>query len=150
MPAGRPRSNPELQKLAGNPGKRPIKKTATPKGALQAPKELRPEALAVWKSVVGAMPAATYAATDAFILSTLCEAVADYFDACKALREQGRYIAGSTGQLVLSPAVKDKNEQARLIYTLSQRLYLDPVARQALLAGEPGKVEDDEFGGLIN
>lgn len=112
---------------------------------------MRAEALAVWKSVVGALPEKTYAATDANTLAVLCEAVADYWDAAKTIIEEGRYVKTPT-TVVQHPAVKDKNEQARLIYTYSQRLYLDPVARNSLTNTPPGSGSsafDDEFGGLI-
>jgi P27 family predicted phage terminase small subunit len=148
---GRPPKSPELKRLLGNPGKRPIKESVTVRGVLTPPKQMRAEALAVWKSVVGALPERTYAATDANTLAVLCEAVADYWDAAKTIIAEGRYVKTPT-TIVQHPAVKDKNEQARLIYTYSQRLYLDPVARNSLTANDPSGsngLDADPFAGLI-
>lgn len=132
----------------GNPGRRPIPESIQPKGTISAPKQLSTAARVIWRQVVGAMPEGTYAATDAMGLATLCEAVADYWIAAKKTEEEGRYVKGSTGQLVIAPWVKDKADQARLIYTWSQRLYLDPVARAQLMV-PPSDDADDDFGGLI-
>lgn len=94
------------------------------------------------------MPVGVYTTADESLLAAYVEAVADFHEATRAVLTQGRYIAGSTGQLVLSPAVKDKNEQSRLIMSLGARLGLDPTSRQSL--NTPEAAEQDEFAGLIN
>jgi P27 family predicted phage terminase small subunit len=132
----------------GNPGKRTIPNSVQPSGKLTAPTQLAPAARIAWRKIVGAMPEGTYAATDAMTLATLCEAVADYWTAANMTTTQGRYVAGSTGQMVIAPWAKDKAELARLIYTLSQRLYLDPVARASLVT-PPTTDDADPFEGLI-
>lgn len=148
MPRGRPPTSPELKRLMGNPGKRPIPTSVSPTGKLTPPSQMQPAARAAWRRIVGAMPDGTYAATDAMTLAVLCEAVADYWEAADAVAKNGRYAPGATGQMTIAPWVKDKADAARLIYTYSQRLYLDPVAR-ASLTTVPTKDEADPFEGLI-
>lgn len=150
MPRGRPRTNPELKKLAGNPGKRPIKEAAKTNGKLSPPKQLSKGARFVWNEVVSSMPENTYGSADAYTLSVFCEAVTDYWAAAKMCEENGRYAAGSTGQMAIAPWATDKDKLSRTIYTYSQRLYLDPVARQSLLETDPNTIEEDEFSEFIN
>jgi P27 family predicted phage terminase small subunit len=150
MPRGRPPTNPELKKLAGNPGKRPIKEPAKTKGKLAPPKSMTKDARFVWTEVLASMPEKSYGSADAFTLSVFCEAVADYWTAAKMCEVHGRYAAGSTGQMAIAPWATDKDKLSRTIYTYAQRLYLDPVARQSLLQMTPDNIEEDEFSGFIN
>ncbi|MFC3079504.1 phage terminase small subunit P27 family [Phenylobacterium terrae] len=144
MPAGRPRIPTALKELAGNPGKRALnKREPKPTNTPKPPSTISPGALAVWKRIVSTMPAGVYAATDENLLAAYCEAVAGWREATEAIKTQGRYVNGSTGQLVISPAVKDQNTQADQMNRLGARLGLDPVSRQNINA--PETEEDNEF-----
>lgn len=151
MPAGRPPKPTIIKEREGNPGKRALNKRE-PKpigGGPTPPKTLAPEAFRYWKRLVAAQAEGVFKITDEMALASHCETVADYWNACADLAEQGRYVKGSTGQLVQSPAAKAKNELARLMLSQIARLGLDPIARQALYAPEESSTEDP-FGGLIN
>jgi P27 family predicted phage terminase small subunit len=151
MPAGRPAKPTIIKEREGNPGKRKVNR-AEPKprgGDPTPPKSLAPDALKHWKRLVAAQADGVFKITDEMALAIHCETVADYWQACADVAAQGRYVSGSTGQLVQSPASKAKNELARLMLSQIVRLGLDPIARQALHAPEEGKA-DDMFDGLIN
>jgi P27 family predicted phage terminase small subunit len=91
------------------------------------------------------MPPGVYTSADEGLLATYAETLADYRDACADLVSQGRYVQGSTGQLVISPAMKLKNELARQLSSLGARLGLDPAARQSLNV-EDGQEDTGKFG----
>ncbi|MDO1559813.1 phage terminase small subunit P27 family [Brevundimonas sp. 2R-24] len=149
MPGGRPPTPTRLKELAGNPGKRPInRREPKPTGGAVAPKTLSRDALAAWKRLIGSMPEGVYTVADEGLLAAYCEAVALHRRATAEVAAQGAVTTGSTGQLTVSPWVKIKSDQARLITAIGARLGLDPAARSSLQLQAPDETPD-EFGGLI-
>jgi P27 family predicted phage terminase small subunit len=150
MPAGRPSKPTRLKELAGNPGKRALNKAEPkPTGILAPPKTLSKDATAIWRHVVGAMPTGVFTSVDQGLLTAYCEAYATHQRATIALKTEPLMVTGSTGQMVVSPWVKLRADQARLMITLSARLGFDPISR-AHLAAPNGDGPADEFAGLIN
>lgn len=147
MTRGRPAKPTRLKELAGNPGKRAInRKEPKPTGAAEPPKTLTKDAAAIWKRVVAAMPVATYTRADESLIAAYCEAVALHRRATAEIDAKGMTVAGSTGQLTISPFVKIQADQARLIVSLGGRLGLDPASRQSLHVEDTDPADDGFFG----
>lgn len=136
--------------MAGNPGKRALNKNEPKaKGALVHPKTLSAAASVIWKKVTGAMPPGLYQSVDEGVLAAYCEAYASHQAMTAQLAKDGRFVAGSMGQTVVHPALKEQTNLARTMVTLSAKLGFDPVSRAALHTDEEA-AEDDPFDGLIN
>jgi P27 family predicted phage terminase small subunit len=142
MPAGRPAKPTAIKRLEGNPGKRALnKREPTPKGSAVPAPEMSERALKVWKRLTGAMVAGVYTQADEALMMVYCEAVAEHHAATEMLKTEPRLVKGSTGQLVPSPWLKIRSDQARIIAQVGPRLGLDPVSRQAISA--PDAAPDD-------
>lgn len=138
---------PEMQALKGNPGKR--KKRAPsirPIGDVYIPNYLDDDARACFEMIVAAMPPSTYAATDTGGIAVYAAAWADHKKATEALKTEPALVAGSTGNLTASPWYKIKNEAARIMMTMGDRLGLDPKSRAGLVP--PEEKPKSKFSGL--
>lgn len=147
---GRPRKAPEVRRLEGNPGKRPIlDPVVTASGSVVAPDHLSEDAKACIEVIKRSLPPKTYAACDAFLLAAYASAWAEHKRCVEEVNkpEFKRVEAGSQGQPVLNPWLKHMNEQARLLQSIGARLFLDPVARAALKL--PDEKPASKFDGLI-
>lgn len=139
---------PEMQALKGNPGKR--KKRAPsikPTGDVYIPNYLNDDARQCFEMIVAAMPPGTYAATDTGGVAVYAEAWADHKRATEALKTMPALVAGSTGNLTQNPWFKIKNEAARIMMSMGDRLGLDPKARAGLVRSD--KKPASKFSGLI-
>lgn len=146
MPAGRPAKPTRIKELEGNPGKRRLNKREPKSDGRASPApEMSARALMVWKRLTGAMVAGVYTTLDEALMVVYCEAVAEHHLATEMLKTEPRLVPGSTGQMVPTPWLKIRTEQARLIAQIGPRLGLDPVSRQALNAPEAPE-DDGGFG----
>ncbi|MDT6941871.1 P27 family phage terminase small subunit [Brucella pseudogrignonensis] len=139
---------PEIQALKGNPGKR--KKRAPsirPNGDVYNPNYLDDDARECFEMIVSAMPPSTYAATDAGGIAVYAAAWADHKRATEALKTLPALVPGSTGNLSVNPWFKIKNETARIMMAMGDRLGLDPKSRAGLVA--PEEKPKSKFAGLI-
>ncbi|MBC8719297.1 P27 family phage terminase small subunit [Ochrobactrum sp. Marseille-Q0166] len=139
---------PEIQALKGNPGKR--KKRAPsirPNGDVYIPNYLDDDARECFEMIVSAMPPSTYAATDAGGIAVYAAAWADHKRATEALKTLPALVPGSTGNLSVNPWFKIKNEAARIMMAMGDRLGLDPKSRAGLVA--PEEKPKSKFAGLI-
>ncbi len=139
---------PEMQALKGNPGKRKKRPASIrPDGDVFVPEYLDDDARQCFEMIVAAMPPSTYSATDTGGIAVYAAAWADHKRATEALRSEPSLVVGSTGNLVVNPWYKIKNEAARIMMSMGDRLGLDPKARAALA---PAKQEKkSKFAGLI-
>ncbi|MCK4205267.1 P27 family phage terminase small subunit [Brucella pituitosa] len=139
---------PEIQALKGNPGKR--KKRAPsirPNGDVYIPNYLDDDARECFEMIVSAMPPSTYSATDAGGIAVYAAAWADHKRATEALKTLPALVPGSTGNLSVNPWFKIKNEAARIMMAMGDRLGLDPKSRAGLVA--PEEKPKSKFAGLI-
>lgn len=139
---------PEIQALKGNPGKR--KKRAPsirPNGDVYIPNYLDDDARECFEMIVSAMPPSTYSATDAGGIAVYAAAWADHKRATEALKTEPALVPGSTGNLSVNPWFKIKNEAARIMMAMGDRLGLDPKSRAGLVA--PQEKPKSKFAGLI-
>lgn len=139
---------PEVQALKGNPGKR--KKRAPsirPNGDVYIPNYLDDDARECFEMIVSAMPPSTYSATDAGAIAVYAAAWADHKRATEALKTLPALVPGSTGNLSVNPWFKIKNEAARIMMAMGDRLGLDPKSRAGLVA--PEEKPKSKFAGLI-
>ena len=139
---------PEIQALKGNPGKR--KKRAPsirPNGDVYIPNYLDDDARECFEMIVSAMPPSTYSATDAGGIAVYAAAWADHKRATEALKTLPALVPGSTGNMSVNPWFKIKNEAARIMMAMGDRLGLDPKSRAGLVA--PEEKPKSKFAGLI-
>ncbi|MGC0054539.1 phage terminase small subunit P27 family [Ochrobactrum sp. MYb15] len=139
---------PEIQALKGNPGKR--KKRAPsirPNGDVYIPNYLDDDARECFEMIVSAMPPSTYSATDAGGIAVYAAAWADHKRATEALKTLPALVPGSTGNLSVNPWFKIKNEAARIMMAMGDRLGLDPKSRAGLVT--PEEKPKSKFAGLI-
>lgn len=141
---------PELARIEGNPGKRPINEDAPqPTGRPLPPDYLEDYAVEVWHRVTGSMPEKIYTAADQDLLAAYCIAAALHREAAIELKTEGIVIPGDgEGRSYVNPCVKVLNEAAQKMAVIGSRLGLDPTARATL------KVPKDEapkskFEGLV-
>lgn len=149
MAARGPRpETPEIQALKGNPGKR--KKRAPsirPNGDVYIPNYLDDDARECFEMIVSAMPPSTYSSTDAGGIAVYAAAWADHKRATEALKTEPALVPGSTGNLSVNPWFKIKNEAARIMMAMGDRLGLDPKSRAGLV--DPEEKPKSKFAGLI-
>lgn len=115
---------PEMQAQKGNPGNR--KKRAAsipPSGDVYIPNYLDDDARKCFEMIVSAMPPETYAATDAGGIAVYAAAWADHKRATEALKTEPALVAGSAGNLTVNPWFKIKNEAARIMMSMGDRLF---------------------------
>lgn len=140
---------PEIQALKGNPGKRARRAPSIKaSGAATTPKHLVGDAKECFEAIRGAMPPGTYATTDVQAIAIYAVAWADHKRATEALATEAAIVAGSTGNLQPNPWFKIRNEAARIMMSMGDRLGLDPKARAAI--AQPGDDKPkSKFAGLI-
>lgn len=139
---------PEIQALKGNPGKR--KKRAPsikPDGAIAIPNYLEGDAADCFNMIVAAMPPETYAMTDTGGVAIYAVAWADHKRATEALKTEPPLVSGSTGNLTPNPWFKIRNEAARIMMSMGDRLGLDPKSRAGLVPAD--EKPQSKFAGLI-
>jgi P27 family predicted phage terminase small subunit len=150
MPAGRPPKPTAIKELEGNPGKRRLNKAepvVAKKLALTPPKHLSKGAKAIWITLASNMPYGVLTTVDEAVFASFCETEATRQGLQAAMDKQPLMTTGSTGQLVVNPILKQINDQARLLVTLSAKLGFDPVSRRMLTVptGDDDG-EHDDFG----
>lgn len=139
---------PEMQALKGNPGKRKKRQPSVrPKDEIYIPNYLDEDARQCFEMIVNAMPPQTYAATDTGGVAVYASAWSDHKKATEALCDEPALVPGSTGNLTVNPWFKIKNESARIMMAMGDRLGLDPKARAALSPREDRP--KSKFDGLI-
>lgn len=139
---------PEMQALKGNPGKR--KKRAPSlkaKGDVYIPNYLDEDAKQCFEMIVAAMPPGTYAVTDTGGIAVYASAWSDHKRATEALKTEAAIVPGSTGNPTVNPWFKIKNEAARIMMSMGDRLGMDPKARGAL--APPEEKPKSKFSGLL-
>jgi P27 family predicted phage terminase small subunit len=148
MPRGRPPKHPEIRRLEGNPGHRPIPEPVfVPSDAPWVPEHLSDDAQACMDVIQRSMPPGTYAACDTYMLSAFATAWSVHKRAVEALQREPLVVKGSKGGQVRSPWLAIASDQARLMASLGARLYLDPVSRLGLRP--PAERLRSKFEGLL-
>jgi P27 family predicted phage terminase small subunit len=137
-----------MQELKGNPGKRAKRASSIkPTGDIVEPNYLKGDALDCFRMIMSAMPDSTYAPTDTGGVAVYSVAWADHKRATEALEKEDPIVAGSTGNLTPNPWFKIRNEAARIMMSMGDRLGLDPKARASLCP--PDRKPVSKFSGLI-
>lgn len=148
-----PRPKPvALKLLAGNPGKRPARRSGrgrTRRGIPPRPPELTGEAAAEWDRLAPELDAAgALAVTDRGILAAYCCAVADLLAARAAIVERGRWlevpVQTSKGErlgvrLIEHPAVKLLDKASARVQRLAAELGITPASRARLEGDGPAE-----------
>ncbi|RUM99022.1 phage terminase small subunit P27 family [Pseudaminobacter arsenicus] len=139
---------PEMQALKGNPGKRKKRPPSVkPDGDVYIPNYLDEDARQCFEMIVASMPPGTYAATDTGGIAVYAAAWSDHKRATEALKTEPALVPGSTGNLTVNPWFKIKNDAARIMMSMGDRLGMDPKARAALAL--PEEKPKSKFSGLI-
>lgn len=139
---------PEMQALKGNPGKRKKRgPSLKAKGEVYIPNYLDDDAKQCFEMIVAAMPPGTYAVTDTGGIAVYASAWSDHKRATEALKTEAAIVPGSTGNPTVNPWFKIKNEAARIMMSMGDRLGMDPKARGALAL--PEEKPKSKFSGLL-
>lgn len=139
---------PEMVALKGNPGKRKTRAPSIkPSSDVYIPNYLDDDARECFEMIINAMPPSTYAATDTGGVAVYAAAWSDHKKATESLRTEPSLVAGSAGNLTVNPWYKIKNEAARIMMSMGDRLGLDPKSRAGLVPTEEKK--KSKFSGLI-
>jgi P27 family predicted phage terminase small subunit len=134
----------EQKRREGNPGKRklgqPVKIRA---GAPEKPKNLPPAGSALWDEIVAVLHTARVAdAIDAPALTALCVQWARAEQARAALRKDGIFALGSTGQLTEHPALGIERAAHGMFLRFAEQYGLTAAARSRIaLVGAAGAIE---------
>lgn len=141
---------PELKRLEGNPGKRPIDVIGLEAtGEAFAPDHLNEDATACFELIMRSMPPKTYAEADTFGLAAFATAWAWHKRATHEMNAPGfePIVEGSKGQKQPNPWFKVLKAMSEEMRTWGDRLGLDPKARAALKL--PDEKPASKFAGLI-
>lgn len=146
------RKLPQINRLDGNPGKRPIfdADMIEASGELFIPEHLSEDAQGCMELVKQSMPSGIYSTPDSFILSAFATAWALHKLAAHKINDpkfRHTLINANTGTMYPNPWLKILDRQAILIASLGDRLGLDPKSRAALRL--PKDQPRSKFAGLI-
>jgi P27 family predicted phage terminase small subunit len=133
MPRGRHPKHPEIRRLEGNPGKRPITQPPIkPEGEPIRFNHLCGDAQACMEVISASLPPGVLTRPDSYLVAAYATAWAAHKQASMALREQALLVKGSRGTGTANPLLRIVNSQARLTASLGARLGLDPASRMAI------------------
>lgn len=141
---------PEIARLEGNPGKRPIVDSGIDAlGEPFVPEHLHDDAQACMEVIKASMPPSVYSALDTYALAAFATAWAVHKRAAHEMNNPGFEwtVVTASGSLQPSPWIKIANSQAALLASLGDRLGLNPKARAALKL--PDEKPRSKFDGLL-
>jgi len=149
MPQGRHPKNPEIRRLEGNPGKRPIKQPPIkPEGEPFGFDNLSEDAQACMEVIWASLPPGVLTRPDSYLIAAYATAWAVHKRASTALRDQSLVLKGARGTGTTNPHLRIMNSQARLMASLGARLGVDPVSRMAIRVPDE-KETSSKFDGLL-
>jgi P27 family predicted phage terminase small subunit len=140
-----------LERLEGNPGKRPIDDSGIEAfGEPFIPEHLTDDARGCIEIIKQSMPSKVYSALDSFILASFGTAWALHTRAAHEINKPGFefVINSASGAEMQSPWLAILNKQAMIMASLGDRLGLDPKARAALKLPN-AKQSRSKFDGLL-
>ncbi len=142
MTKGRRPTPPNIVRLRGNPGRRPIRSEHHVAPLAEAPDIVQSDAEAKreWDRITEAMPLGHFAACDVAVMSVHCLSWSLLVAARNQLKAEGTTCSGSQGQVRPHPCIGIMQQQAKRLAQTADRLGLDPVSRNrfALIAVVPG------------
>ena len=147
---GRRKKLPQLEKLEGNPGKRPIAEPAVAAGGEPfVPEHLPDDAQACIEVIRRSMPPKVYSTLDSFALAAFATAWAVHKRAAYKINNPdfAWTVVSARGGEHPSPWIRILNDQARVMAALGDRLGLDPKSRAGLTL--PEEKPRSKFDGLI-
>ncbi len=139
-----------IEKLEGNPSKRPIEALGiVAAGEAYAPEHLHDDAQACIELIKRSMPPKNYATVDTFALSSFATAWAWYKRATHEMNAPDfqAIVEGSKGQKQPNPWFRILKAMSEEMRSWGDRLGLDPKARAALKL--PDEKPRSKFDGLI-
>lgn len=142
---------PQLAKLDGNPGKRPIEEFGIEaQGEPFVAEHLSDDAQGCIEVIKRSMPPRVYSALDSFLLAAFGTAWAIHKQAVLEINRPDfrAVISVESGAQMQSPWFAILNKQAALMASLGDRLGLDPKARAALKL-PAARQQRSKFEGLI-
>jgi P27 family predicted phage terminase small subunit len=108
---------------------------------------LSPEARREWRRLLDSLPPGLVTKVDRAVLAMACEAWADWVEATKTLREEGRYYETDKGFRGQHPAASRMTTARMAFVALSAKLGLSPVDRVRLaMPVEREKTLDEMLG----
>jgi P27 family predicted phage terminase small subunit len=141
---------PQLSKLEGNPGKRPIEEYGIEaQGEPFVPEHLSDDAQGVIEVIRQSMPPKVYSALDTFLLAAFAHAWSVHKVAVLEMnRPDFSWLVPTARGVQANPWIRIVNSQAQLMASLGDRLGLDPKSRAALKL-PAAKQQGSKFDGLF-
>jgi len=139
-----------IERLEGNPGKRPIDDSGIEAGGeFFVPEHLSDDARGCLEVIKLSMPAKIYAALDSFLLSAFATAWSLHKEAALQISapDFAHLTLNASGSPIVNPWHHILNKQAGVMASLGDRLGLDPKARAALKL--PSERPSSKFDGLM-
>lgn len=141
---------PQLSKLDGNPGRRPIEDFGIEaQGEPFVPEHLSDDAQGCIEVIRRSMPPKVYSALDSFLLAAFGHAWSVHKAAVLEMNQPDfQWLVATARGVQANPWIKIVNSQAQLLASLGDRLGLDPKARAALKL-PAARQQRSKFDGLI-
>ena len=137
-----------IKVLAGNPGKGKICKTE-PKprfGAPACPDWLNARAKSAWANVVPELlSVGVLTIADGLALQQLCEAYADWKEACEIIGREGITYIDDKGNSKINPAARIKSDADKRVRMWLIEFGLTPSARTRLSGGKSAEEQADPW-----
>jgi phage terminase small subunit len=141
---------PQIKKLEGNPGKRPIKEpNVRASGAVFIASHLDKDAKACVEVIRSSMPPTCYAACDSYLITAFAQAWALHREAVIEMNKPGfEHIIQTRAAKRPNPWIYILGQAAQTMATVGDRLGLNPIARARLQV--PDEAAPSKFSGLTN
>lgn len=108
------------------------------RGMLPCPKWLSPAGKREWKKQAKQLDSAgLLQVVDGAMLAAYCEAWAEFVEMCEAIKEKGRLMTTSNGNVIQNPLVSIRNRAVERLFRLAQQFGFSPSARVRIRAGDP-------------
>lgn len=147
---GRRKNLPQVARLEGNPGKRPvIDDFVEAFGEPFVPEHLCDDAQGCLEVIKRSMPPKVYSALDSFLLAAFAKAWAVHKEAAHkiAAPDFEWIVTSQRGQLQPNPWLRVLDKQALIMASLGDRLGLNPKARAGIKL--PAEQPRNKFEGLL-
>jgi P27 family predicted phage terminase small subunit len=142
MPGPAPKPT-ALKKLAGNPGKRPLNENEPKPQAvhLHAPAHLTEVARAEWRRITPELyRLGLLTVIDRSFLAGYCESWADWIEAEKHLKDEGKVLETDKGYKYINPWVTEKNKALEKMHKFGVEFGFSPSSRTRI------KLESNDKG----
>ena len=145
-----------LKILEGNPGKRPLNENEPipPKGSVNCPSWLEPEAKKEWKRLAPSLEAmGVLTQVDLTAFAGYCQAYARWREAEEFLTQHGSIFKTPSGYVQQVPQVSIAQQNLKIMQSFCSEFGLTPATRARIIAAGGGKevdISDDPMEQILS